>query len=52
MLDYVRWIFRLDFCTPRYIILKVRLGLEKLKISEKLERLVLSGKLEKKRKRT
>ena len=22
MLDYVRWVFRLDFCTPRYIILR------------------------------
>jgi len=31
MLDYVRWIFRLDFCTPRYIMMK-ELGLEKLKI--------------------
>ncbi|XP_024888003.1 uncharacterized protein LOC112464939, partial [Temnothorax curvispinosus] len=31
MLDYVRWIFRLDFCTPRYVILR-ELGLEKLKI--------------------
>lgn len=31
MLDYVRWVFRLDFCTPRYVILR-ELGLEKLKI--------------------
>jgi len=21
MLDYVRWIFKLDFCIPRYIIM-------------------------------
>lgn len=21
MLDYVKWIFNLDFCTPRYIIM-------------------------------
>lgn len=20
MMDYVRWLFRLDFCTPRYVI--------------------------------
>lgn len=20
MLDYVRWVFKLDFCTPRYVI--------------------------------
>lgn len=32
MLDYVRWVFRLDFCTPRYIItrelkiIKLRVG--------------------------
>ena len=31
MLDYVRWVFRLDFCTPRYIILR-ELGLDKLRI--------------------
>jgi len=31
MLDYVRWTFRPDFCTSRYLILK-ELGLEKLKI--------------------
>ncbi|XP_032673718.1 uncharacterized protein LOC116845308 [Odontomachus brunneus] len=31
MMDYVRWIFRLDFCTPRYIIM-YELGMEKLKI--------------------
>lgn len=32
MMDYVRGVFRLDFCTPRYVILR-ELGLEKLKIS-------------------
>lgn len=21
IMDYVRWVFRLDFCTPRYIVL-------------------------------
>ncbi|KYM98815.1 hypothetical protein ALC62_10462 [Cyphomyrmex costatus] len=31
MLDYVRWIFRLDFCTPRYIIMR-ELAMDKLKI--------------------
>lgn len=31
MLDYIRWVYRLDFCTPRYVILK-ELKLEKLKI--------------------
>lgn len=31
MLDYVRWIFRIDLCTPRYIILK-KLGLEAMRI--------------------
>lgn len=31
MLDYVRWVFRLDFCTPKYIILR-ELGIEKLRV--------------------
>jgi len=31
MLDYIRWIFKLDFCTPRYIITR-ELGIEKLRI--------------------
>lgn len=31
MLNYVRWIFRLDFCTPRYLIHR-ELGLNILKI--------------------
>lgn len=31
MFDYVRWIFKLDFCTPRYIISR-ELGMDKLKI--------------------
>lgn len=30
-MDYIRWVFRLDFCTPRYVILW-ELGLEKFKI--------------------
>lgn len=32
MFDYIRWIFKIDFCTPRYITRR-ELGLEKLKIS-------------------
>jgi len=31
MLDYIRWIFKLDFCTPRYNITR-ELGIEKLRI--------------------
>lgn len=31
MFDYVRWMFKLDFCTPRYIISR-ELGMDKLKI--------------------
>ncbi|KYM93610.1 hypothetical protein ALC62_15968 [Cyphomyrmex costatus] len=31
MMDYVRWIFRLYFCTPRYIIMR-ELAMDKLKI--------------------
>lgn len=31
MLEYVRWLFRLDFCTSRYIITR-ELGLDRLKI--------------------
>jgi len=31
MLDYIRWLFRLDFCTPTYIIRR-ELGMEKLRI--------------------
>lgn len=29
MIDYIRWMFNLDFCTPRYIIMR-ELGMEKL----------------------
>jgi len=36
MLDYIRWVFRLDFCTPRYIILK-ELGIMKLKIEWRIK---------------
>lgn len=32
MLDYVRWVFKLDFLTPSYVIRR-ELGLEKLKIN-------------------
>lgn len=39
MLDYIRWISRLDFCTPRYIILK-QLDLEKLKIRWRIRAIV------------
>ncbi|KYQ58106.1 hypothetical protein ALC60_02913 [Trachymyrmex zeteki] len=31
MLDYVRWIFRLDFCPPRYIIMR-ELTMEKMRV--------------------
>jgi len=31
MMDYVRWMFSLDFCTPRYVILR-KLAIEKLRI--------------------
>lgn len=31
MLDYVRWLFKLDFCTPRYIVMR-ELRIDKLKI--------------------
>jgi len=30
MIYYIRWVYRLDFCTPRYLILR-ELGLEKIK---------------------
>lgn len=32
MMDYVRWVYRLDFSIPRYIIRK-ELGIDKLKLS-------------------
>lgn len=32
MLDYIRGIFSLDFCTPRYLIMR-ELGLEKLQVN-------------------
>ena len=31
MLDYVRWIFKLDFCIPRYVIMR-ELVMDKLKV--------------------
>ncbi|KYN16038.1 hypothetical protein ALC57_11722 [Trachymyrmex cornetzi] len=31
MLDYVRWIFNIEFCTPRYVIMR-RLAMDKLRI--------------------
>jgi len=31
MLDYTRWLFRLDFCTPRYLITR-ELYMDKLRI--------------------
>lgn len=31
MLDYIRWIFKLDFCTPRYLLSR-QLDIEKLRI--------------------
>lgn len=45
MIDYVRWIFRLDFCIPRHIItrelevvkLKVGWGIRTMKYEEKIK---------------
>jgi len=31
MMDYIRWLFKLDFCTPRYIIGR-EIGMEKLRL--------------------
>jgi len=31
MMDYIRWLFGLDFCTPRYIISR-EIGMEKLRL--------------------
>jgi len=31
MLNYVKWIFKLDFCTPKYVIMR-GLGMDKLKV--------------------
>jgi len=31
MMDYVRWMFKLDYCTPRYVITR-EIGMDKLKI--------------------
>jgi len=33
MLDYVRWIFNIEFCTPRYAIIR-ELVMDKLRIGE------------------
>lgn len=46
MMDYVRWIFRLDFCTPRYVIyrelksekLKIGWGIRTVRYEEKISR--------------
>jgi len=34
----VRWLFRIDFCTPRYIIYR-ELGMEKLRIGWEISEL-------------
>lgn len=47
MLDYVRWVFRLDFNTPRYVIRR-ELGLEKLKINWGLRALKYEEKIREK----
>ncbi|KYN01668.1 hypothetical protein ALC62_07497 [Cyphomyrmex costatus] len=36
MMNYVRWIFGLDFCTPRYVIMR-ELTLTKLKVAKEVE---------------
>jgi len=46
MLDYVKWIFRLDF-VPRYLILR-ELRLEKLKIRWGIRAMRFDERLEKK----
>lgn len=47
MLDYVRWVFRLDFNTPKYVIRR-ELGLEKLKINWGLRALKYEEKIREK----
>jgi len=32
MLNYVRWIFNIEFCTPRYVIMR-ELAMDKLRVS-------------------
>jgi len=32
MLDHIRWIFNLDFCTPRYLIMR-KLRMDKLRVA-------------------
>jgi len=34
MMDYVRWLFGLDFCTPRYVITR-ELVMDKLRLGNK-----------------
>jgi len=43
-MDYVRWIFKLYFCTPRYLIIK-ELGLEKLKFRWRIRVLKFEKKI-------
>lgn len=31
MMDYIRWLFKLDFCTPRYVITR-EMVMDKLKV--------------------
>lgn len=47
MIDYIRWIFNLNFCTPRYIVrrelsiekLKIRWGIRTRRYEEKIKRM-------------
>jgi len=38
MYDYVRWIFGLEFCTPRYLIEARKLGMRKLRVGWELRK--------------
>jgi len=47
MLNYIRWIFKLDFCIPRYVIMR-ELVMDKLKVgwslrARKYEKKIKSG---------
>lgn len=48
-MDYVRWVFNLDFCTPRYLIIR-ELGLDKLRIGWKIKARMYGEKIRKMKK--
>jgi len=50
MLNYIRWIFKLDFCIPRYVIMR-ELVMDKLKVgwslrTRKYEKKIKSGNID------